>query len=498
MHPEHHLTHQSPPCSRRQRLPPGPRRLPIIGNAHQMPTELPWRILSEWSKKYGEIMHIDVVGRPLIVISSSKAAKDLLDKRSAIYSDRPHSVMAHLIGYDETFVLQPYNDNWRKQRRLIAQDFAQSNTPRYYSLQEKEARILVRNILKNPSSLFSEVKMRIGTIIIRVAYGYYIQSPDDPILTIPLTAMENFSYATAAGNFMVDFIPAMRYLPRWAPGAGFLKVAEKFRETFLKATSGPYEWCKANMETGKTLMPNLCGTILQEAGGELSKDEQEKLVWASSSVMGGGLDTNMSSALTFFVAMIRHPEIQAKAQAELDAVVGQDRLPAISDIVNLPYIRAIIAEVFRISPSIPLCVPHAVRQDDIYNDYLIPKGALVLPNIWHMLNNPEVYPNPLEFIPERFNGSDAEMEKVKDLMFGFGRRVCPGRYFAEGTLFAIVATTLATCEILPALDTNGEELIPEFAYTSGVITFPKSFSLRLKPRSAQAAVMLAEVSSAIE
>lgn len=86
-----------------------------------------------------------------------------------------------------------------------------------------------------------------------------------------------------------------------------------------------------------------------------------------------------------------------------------------------------------------------------------------------MLHNPDDYPNPMDFTPERFNMLDSEMKKVTDLVFGFGRRVCPGQYFAEGTFFAIVATTLATCDILPGLDENGNEVLPKYAYTPGTI-----------------------------
>lgn len=88
-----------------------------------------------------------------------------------------------------------------------------------------------------------------------------------------------------------------------------------------------------------------------------------------------------------------------------------------------------------------------------------------------MLHDPEIYPDPMEFKPERFDGLDSEMKKVTDLAFGFGRRVCPGMHFAEGTLFAIIATALATCDILPGLDEHGKEVLPKYAYTPGTITY---------------------------
>lgn len=90
----------------------------------------------------------------------------------------------------------------------------------------------------------------------------------------------------------------------------------------------------------------------------------------------------------------------------------------------------------------------------------------------HMLHDPAVYAKPDEFIPERFNGDEAEMAKANDLLFGFGRRTCPGQHFAEGTLFAIMSTVLATCDILPGLDEAGNEVLPKYQYTAnGAITY---------------------------
>lgn len=80
--------------------------------------------------------------------------------------------------------------------------------------------------------------------------------------------------------------------------------------------------------------------------------------------------------------MVLHPEIAKKAQAELDDVVGQDRLPDFSDKAKLPYVCAVVNEVMRWNPVTPAGVPRRLMADDIYNGYLLPKGAIVLGNIW--------------------------------------------------------------------------------------------------------------------
>ncbi|KAF9043024.1 putative monooxygenase [Panaeolus papilionaceus] len=487
---------------RRESLPPGPKGLPLVGNIFQMPKIFPWKSFSEWSKTYGSIIHLNMIGQPIIVINSRNVARDLLDRRSNMYSDRPRLEiisMYALVGWDKSLVLLPYGDEWRQQRKLIVQDLAPSSCPQYYSLQERETRLLVRNILKEPSSLVPELRLRVGIIVVRTTYGHYVQSVDDPLLANGLQTIHDGSIAAEPGRFLVDFIPWLQYLPPWLPGTGFLQTAKKWKNTFDDATWKPIEFCRDNLHTGKMLMPNLCGNVYQQAGWEIDPDVERQMALAAATILGGGLDSSISTAMTFFLYMILKPEVQKKAQVELDRVVGHDRLPSITDRPDLPYLRSIMTEVYRISPPFPLSIPHTSTQDDIYDGVLIPKGSMILPNVWHMLHNPEEYPNPEEFMPERYNGKDSEMEKVKDVVFGFGRRVCPGNHFAEGTFFSIIATTLATCDILPGLDENGKVKMPDpNAYTSTTISFPKEFPVGLRARSSQAATLLAEVSETIE
>jgi hypothetical protein len=141
-----------------------------------------------------------------------------------------------------------------------------------------------------------------------------------------------------------------------------------------------------------------------------------------------------------------------------------------------------------------------------------------------MLHDPDIYADPMRFNPDRFKGDDVEMERAKDLVFGFGRRYSSGKDFAEGTVFAVIATTLAACDVLPGLDPKGKEVIPEYAYTNGLAmyvptpyyahhpsrsdtnqhfkihfaSFPETFTLRARARSPQAAALFEEASTIVE
>ncbi|KAH9928066.1 cytochrome P450 [Fomitopsis serialis] len=194
---------------------------------------------------------------------------------------------------------------------------------------------------------------------------------------------------------------------------------------------------------------------------------------------------------SFFLAMMCHSDVQKKAQAEIDRVVGSNRLPVIADRDNLPYTKALCWEILRWRPIGPLGIPHRLAQDDTHAGYFLPKGSVVIANIWKMLRDPRHYSNPEQFNPDRFlprEGSEPERDP-RHIVFGFGRRVCPGSQLAETSLFLICATSLAAFEISkPVID--GKVIEPSMEYTTGTITHPQEFQCAIKPRSSKAEALL--------
>lgn len=94
------------------------------------------------------------------------------------------------------------------------------------------------------------------------------------------------------------------------------------------------------------------------------------------------MNQTVSSIGTFFLAMALNPEVQQKAQDEIDRVIGTSQLPTLADRDRLPYVSAVVKEVFRWHPVVPMGIPHMSTADDMYDGYCIPKGSLLMPNIW--------------------------------------------------------------------------------------------------------------------
>ncbi|KAJ7982978.1 cytochrome P450, partial [Mycena polygramma] len=225
---------------------------------------------------------------------------------------------------------------------------------------------------------------------------------------------------------------------------------------------------------------NFVSTILGQSPNELSDEDRHLITWAAGSLFGG-MATSVSALSTFFLAMGLYPETQATAQAEIDAVLTDARLPQISDRPSLPYVECLMWEVLRWNPLAPLGLSHLLNKDDIYRDYHIPSGSIVMRCHWSILRDPVVFPDPEEFQPARFLSDPRALEVARSI-FGFGRRACPGAHFAELSMFIAIATTLSQCNISDPVDFLGNKVPKDVEPQPGTIRHPEKFRCLITAR----------------
>jgi len=250
-------------------------------------------------------------------------------------------------------------------------------------------------------------------------------------------------------------------------------------------TNIPFDIVKNALRSG-TATPCLVPSLLEARDSsdkqENAAEEEEDIKWAAANLYGGGEDTTLGVMEAFILAMLRHPEVYEKAQEEIDRVVGNERLPTLNDKEALPYLDCVLKELLRWNPPAPLGIPHRLMEDDVYRGYHIPRGAIVLSNIYAILR---ACPQPDIFRPERFM-EDPGILDPREVAFGYGRRVCPGRYLAELSIWYLVANITATFKISRVVDNEGKEVTPPFDFISGLIRHPKPFSCSISPRSERA------------
>ncbi|KAK7394040.1 hypothetical protein QQX98_013171 [Neonectria punicea] len=424
------------------------------------------------------------MGQTLVIINDAKIAFELLEKRSIKHSSRPRQIFAgEMLGWENSLGLSQYNNRFRTYRKNMSRIIgSKAAASQYDALQEAEVGHFLLHVQDDPDNLVDHIRKETGAVILKIAYGYTAEPfQNDVLVGMAGDAMDKFARAGVPGAFMVDMMPFLRSIPDWVPGTGFKATARQWKAELTHVTEKPYAFVKDQMAKGNDDSSFL--SRLMETG-DASPEERFTNKWSAMSLYTAGADTTVSALSCFFLAMTIFPEVQRKAQEEIDRVIGRDRLPTSADRQNLPYIEATVKEVLRWHPVAPMALPHTSTADDVCEGYFIPKGSMLFANVWHFTHDPEVYGEPMAFKPERFLETETNKSAPDPHMFvfGFGRRICPGRILADNALYLNIAQSLAVFHISKGIE-NGQEIEAKVQFTPGVVSHPAPFKAQIKPRS---------------
>nr|VWO95118.1 N/A [Ganoderma boninense] len=344
-----------------------------------------------------------VFTQPVVVLGNADVISEYLDKRSANTSDRKQTASLQLRiqnGYDTAFGLMSYGPEWKLRRRVFWQHFNPTVITNYHTIQRETARTLLRTLLTQSYDAEKHLTECAATTLLRVLYGLEKQHEIDEAIAVIQGGLEGARNVLVSGGFLVDFFLILRYLPSFVP---FQRRFAKWRAGLERLMSTPFARYQATAaQLGDDAPPSVVGDVI----ANLLQDGQDTEHVANVEFIAKRIAVDSMQdgvhARTVFLVMSLYPDIQKKAQAELDAVVGPDHLPDFCDHESLVYIDAIIKEALRWMPPAPFGITHCTRDDDELRGYFIPAGTMLIANIWACLQDPEVYENPEEFRPERF------------------------------------------------------------------------------------------------
>ncbi|KAG1865798.1 cytochrome P450 [Suillus subalutaceus] len=453
---KYRLDHSRPP------LPPGPTPLPVLGNILSLDSARPWLTFNAWRSTHGDIIYARLLSKPILVVNSEEVAKDLFERRSGIYSDRSQSIVYEAFASDFNTGFMPYGNRWRLHRRIFHQAFHQTAVPAYHAAQLRSAHKMLFSFLQDPENYPNHFQMFTMTFMLSIIYDCEAKVEDDHVANAITRYGELIvdGFAPAAMMLMETF-PFLLQLPSWFPGATFKRASLKCIQAGHDVKEIPFQYVKERM-SANDMGPCLVADALNRTSEE--DDVNITAIKETASVAFVGMQTT-DTLLVFLLAMVLDPEVQAKAQAEIDRVVGKDRLPNFDDRPALPYLEAVLRETLRWHPVVPFGIPHATTTSDIYNGYFIPKGLA-------MTHDATKYPSPDEFKPERFFEDDGSLNSdTMRISFGWGRRICVGRHLVDASLWIAMANFLAFFSAHKALDEHGMEIpvVPKF--TNGFTVF---------------------------
>ncbi|KAL9241582.1 hypothetical protein vseg_015678 [Gypsophila vaccaria] len=444
---------------RRRNLPPSPFAIPVLGHLYLLKDPL-HETLSKISSNHITILYFG--SRRVLHVTSPAAAEECLRQNDVAFANRPRLLTGDVFGYNSTTLIwAPYGTLWRNLRRVSAIHLL-GPSPLQSSLEvrSEEVRLLVRRVMQESSraveigvALFEMTQFVMMRVLVKDGYkgeeSKRFREVMEEVMRVEGTST------------IADVLTWLRFL-------GFKErlkvkfkvladVKEKFLDDLLEKSRGEIE------EVGSDNLSNNSrkGTLIEVL---LSLQKSEPDVYTDDTIKGlfqvlllAGTDTTAGTIEWAMSLMLNNPTYLKKAQEEIDLIVGHDRLLDEADLNHLPYLRCIIYETLRLYPAAPLLIPHESSQVCTVGGYTIPRGTMLLVNVWAIQNDPKLWTEPKEFRPERFEGLDKDDEqmKYKFMPFGSGRRACPG----EGMAMRVVGLTLGMLLQCFEWERVGRELI---------------------------------------
>ncbi|PIL24604.1 hypothetical protein GSI_12488 [Ganoderma sinense ZZ0214-1] len=393
--------------------------------------------------------------------------------------------MTQLTRYNRALTLLQPGPRYNRSRRKMHDALNARAIPAQHRVLEKAAAEFISALTSSPDDFISHINFFYSKTLLSFTLGYQAVTEDDAMVVLSRRVTDNaLSMISFRDRSWVEFFPTLaRLLPEWCMDRKTSSTIRCYKED-VDNLFGQSEDFIQNSSHERDVTTSFLGTLLAR-----SETEEETSIarWLSASMYGGGPDPLRSLTASFFMAIMLYPEAQAKAQAEIDAVVVRDRMPVFSDRPRLPYTEALMTEVLRWAPPIPIA-SRAVPEDIAYGDYVLPRGTTLVANIRGMLHDSNCFPDPDAFDPGRFydpdNGRDtAFLQKstrhVRHIVFGFGRRVCPGKFYGDALLWIVTTSVLAAFKV--SMPDSGPR--PEAKFIVEPIMHPQPFACKIEPRS---------------
>ncbi|KAF5879687.1 putative cytochrome p450 protein [Botrytis fragariae] len=355
-----------------------------------------------------------------------EAAVDILEKAGETFSSRPHFIMGPQVA------------------------------PKVKPMQINESAILMHDYLtKEGSSKQHKILRRYtASLMFYMGYGRRVTSLDDP-LCVAHDQEEEFNHIrTMASKGVLIKYP---YFPSTkVPGQFSLESWP-----MLLWLPHPLQWFRHEPEKHQDTNTRLYTTAMNEAAG---------------------IGTTTTALEIAILAMLHYPECLQRVKAEIDAVVGKDRMPIFEDQQSLPYLGAFIRETLRWRLVTLAGIAYSSTQGYTYKGMLIPKDASVYANAAEIMKDPAVFPEGEKFIPERFWETGVILN-YRFGCFGFGRRMCPGMHVELQSMYIVIARLIWAYDVLP-VTINGNPYIPDKNdFTYGLVSYPANLKFQLVPRS---------------
>ncbi|KAF3826512.1 cytochrome P450 1B1 isoform X2 [Mirounga angustirostris] len=473
--------------------PPGPFAWPLIGNAAAM-GPAPHLSFARLARRYGDVFQIRLGNCPVVVLNGERAIRQALVQQGAAFADRPRFASFRVVSGGHSLAFGPYSQSWKVRRRA-----AHSTMRAFSTRQPRSRRVLEGHVLGEARELVALLVrgsaggafvdprpltvVAVANVMSAVCFGCRY-SHDDAEFRELLSHNEQFGRTVGAGS-LVDVLPWLQRFPN--PVRTAFREFEQLNRNFSNFVLDKFLRHRESLQPGAGPRDMMDAFIISagteaaegsEDGG--ARQDLEYVPATVTDIFGASQDTLSTALQWLLVLFTRYPEVQARVQAELDQVVGRDRLPCLDDQPNLPYVMAFLYEAMRFSSFVPVTIPHATTTSTSVLGYHIPKDTVVFVNQWSVNHDPVKWPNPEDFDPGRFLDKDGCIDKdlaSSVMIFSVGKRRCIGEELSKTQLFLFISILAHECNFKANPD---EPSKMDFNY--GLTIKPKSFRINVTLR----------------
>ncbi|KAI3933621.1 hypothetical protein MKW92_030453 [Papaver armeniacum] len=414
--------------------PPGPKPWPVIGNLPHLGMAV-HQSLAAMAKTYGPIIYLRLGSVDVVVACSSSIASQFLKTHDSNFSSRPPNSGAKYIAYNnQDFVFAPYGRRWRMFRKICAVHlFSSKALDEFQYVRQEEVAVLTKALAQSsknskgsPVKLTDLLTVCITNALARVLLGTRVCGDGEGYADEKSQDFKNMiaEIMVLAGVFNIgDFIPSLEWLDLQGVASKMKNIHQRFDAFLTKIIDNHNKINAASNEKGNgsskhsDFLSKLIGYKEEDVDGgqwKLTDTDIKALLLVST-------DTSTSTVEWTLAELIRHPNILAQAQQELDSVVGKDRLVSESDLSRLPFLHAVTKEAFRLHPSTPLSLPRVSAEDCEIDGYFIPKNTTFL-QIYGLL----LVIRRCSYPVTKKANVDIKGNDFEVIPFGAGRRICAG------------------------------------------------------------------------
>ncbi|KAK2459589.1 hypothetical protein APHAL10511_008399 [Amanita phalloides] len=453
-------------------LPPGPRE---VLSYSLLPKSYSFAQLEEFTQQYGPVFSLRQGFKTMIVVGRVQAAIDIMEKQGAATPDRPKNtpIGEILSGGMRTF-LMPNGERLRKTRRALHAYLQPKKIVEYGPVLMARAKQHILSVLDDPSNHQQHAKLYTDSVIMFLMYGITPERYDDPYITAVNGCLQRLGENMTPGKWKVDTFPFLQYIP------GYFDELRQGHAEELAVFGNLLRQVKERLARGE-VVPDCFIRYMLENQEELELSDDEA-AYLAGTMFGAGTAGSISVGV---MAAASYPNAQRKVQEELDRVIGE-RAPTAADLNMLPQLNAYVLEILRWRPvtADASLFPHRTIKEIIWQNYRIPKDTTIIGSFWSIGKDPDFFPDPEKFDPQRWINKDGKIkDDLKSFSFGFGRRVCSGQHLANTSMLLNMALLLWTFTIKE----DPSSPIDKMALESCFATLLLPFNVVFEPRAAKTA-----------